>query len=144
MHHLASAHCMPRASILLVEDDESVRMAFEVRLRAHGYRVVTANDGESAIAQALATPPDAILLDLGLPDRPGTDVLAALRRNPACAAIPIVVISGRDMNYEEAALLATGASACLQKPSRPGQLIDTLDRLLTASDHDTKPPDVDR
>src|SRR5262245_15446724 len=81
-----------RPEILLVEDDPQIRKFLKVMLTAEGYRYYEAVSGEDGIAQVSARNPDLILLDLGLPDRDGIDIIREIRR---WTHIPIVVVSAR-------------------------------------------------
>ena len=79
--------------ILLVDDSKFLRKANEKALTKAGYSVISVGDGEEALRLASARVPDLILLDMLLPKLGGQDVLAALKRNPATAAIPVIVLS---------------------------------------------------
>jgi len=80
--------------ILLVEDSKFLRLATERALARAGYEVSTAADGEEAVKKARENLPDLILLDLLLPKVTGTDVLKALKQDPATARIAVVVLTG--------------------------------------------------
>lgn len=99
------------ARILLVEDDRLLRTAMGVSLRRDGHVVVEAADGETAVARGGDA--DAVLLDLGLPDRDGLAVMAALR---ATRAVPVVVVTARDGHAEAVAALDAGADDYVTKP----------------------------
>ncbi len=100
--------------ILLVEDSKFLRLATERALAHAGYEVVTAADGESALQLAREKMPHVILLDLLLPKIAGLDVLKALKRDPATAAIAVVVLSGMSQKNEDR-LRKDGAFAFLGK-----------------------------
>src|SRR5580698_431830 len=76
------------ARVLIVEDEPALLRALRIDLRARGYEVLTAATGQDALAQAAAQPPDAVLLDLGLPDGDGTTVIARLR---TWSRVPVIV-----------------------------------------------------
>ena len=100
--------------ILLVEDSKFLRMATERALARAGYEVLTAADGQSALAAAEKHKPDLILLDMLLPKMTGPDVLKTLKRNPVTSQIAVVVLSG--MSSKNAARLQhDGAFAFLEK-----------------------------
>ena len=80
------------AGILIVEDEPELVRALRINLRARQYQVLTAGTGREALAVAASHPPDAIILDLGLPDIDGTEVIVALRE---WYHAPIIVLSGR-------------------------------------------------
>jgi DNA-binding response OmpR family regulator len=123
--------------ILLVEDSRSVRLENERALGHAGYEVISAPDGEDALRQAREQHPDLILLDLMLPKINGFDVLLQLKRDPATAEIPVVVLSGlSDKNRQK--LIDAGADDYLEKgilmPSRgvnllPQVLVDVICRI---------------
>ena len=100
--------------ILLVEDSKFLRMATERALARAGYEVLTAADGQSALAAAEKQKPDLILLDMLLPKITGPDVLKTLKRNPATAQIAVVVVSGLSPK-NAARLQQDGAFAFLEK-----------------------------
>ena len=87
--------------ILLVEDSKFLRLATERALARAGYEVSTAADGEDAVAKAREILPDLILLDLLLPKVTGTDVLKALKKDPATAGIAVVVLTGMSQRNKD-------------------------------------------
>jgi two-component system KDP operon response regulator KdpE len=103
----------PGAAILVVEDDDETRAALVRELRARHYRVDEAADGRSALRQWDARRPDAILLDLGLPDIEGIDLIRRIRRE---ATTPIVILSGRYDEREKVDALERGADDYVTKP----------------------------
>jgi two-component system KDP operon response regulator KdpE len=92
----------------------------ELSLAAHGYQVDSAATGAEAVARARQHAPDLMILDLGLPDLDGLQVIAAVR---AFSAVPIVVISAQDAETAEAGARAAGADDYLAKPFEIGQLV---------------------
>jgi two-component system KDP operon response regulator KdpE len=101
------------ADILLVDDDEATRSFIASHLRAHGYGVRTARDGEEALRLWEAQRPDVVLLDLGLP---GIDGLAVIRRIRQEAGTPIVILSARDQERDKVEALDLGADDYVTKP----------------------------
>jgi CheY-like chemotaxis protein len=101
----------PARRILLAEDDRFLRKAAEATLTREGFEVVTAADGEEALAAVRAAPPHLILLDLIMPKLHGFDVLKALKDDPATAAIPVVVLSNLGQEGDVERALAAGAVA---------------------------------
>jgi len=87
--------------ILLVEDSKFLRLATERALARAGYDVSTAADGEEALAKARENLPDLILLDLLLPKITGTDVLKALKKDPATKKIAVIVLTGMSQRNED-------------------------------------------
>lgn len=121
--------------ILLVEDDADTRHAVAVRLRAAGYEVVIAVDGQSAITQAQASKPDLILLDLGLPGGDGFSVMRRLDALGLRAMAPIVVLTARAGDEAQKAF-AAGAMAVLHKPLDNEQLLSTLAKLVAPANQE--------
>ena len=121
----------PSATILLVEDDLLLRDAFRLLLEDAGYRVV----GVGSVAEALKSTrdeiPSVVLLDLGLPDRPGLDVARTLRSDPATQDLPIVALTGRVGADEQRACLEAGCTLYLAKPIGPRELLKQLRALLS-------------
>jgi two-component system, OmpR family, KDP operon response regulator KdpE len=111
------------AEILLVEDQPELVRALEINLRARQYGVVTARTGREALALAASHPPDAIILDLGLPDIDGTEVIVELRR--WCKA-PIIVLSGRTSPGDKIGALDVGADDYVTKPFAMAELLARL------------------
>ena len=122
---------MPSASpILLVEDDHLLRQAFRILLEDAGFRVSEAGTAESALEQARLETPAAIVLDMGLPDRPGLDVARALRREPATLDVPILALTGRVGTQERDECLAAGCTEYHGKPLAPQKLLERLRELV--------------
>jgi len=111
------------AGILLVEDQPELVRALRINLRARQYEVVTARTGREALALAASHPPDAIILDLGLPDIDGTEVIVELRR--WCRA-PIIVLSGRTSPGDKIGALDVGADDYVTKPFAMAELLARL------------------
>jgi CheY-like chemotaxis protein len=95
--------------ILLIEDDRFLRKAAEVRLRRSGYAVITAADGEEALATVEAASPDLILLDLIMPKLQGFEVLRRLKANEATRNIPVVVLTNLSQAADRARAMEEGA-----------------------------------
>ena len=101
------------ATVLVVEDDDEVRGVLVRELGSRGYRVQEASDGRSALERWEASRPDVILLDLGLPDMDGLDVIRRIRRD---AMTPIVILSARFAEREKVEALDRGADDFVTKP----------------------------
>jgi DNA-binding response OmpR family regulator len=106
--------------ILVVDDEPQILRAVGTSLRSAGYDVDTAIDAESALTRAAARPPDAVILDLVLPDRTGTDVCRELRR---WSTVPIVVLSAIEDEEEKVAALDAGADDYVTKPFGVDELL---------------------
>ena len=114
---------MNRPLILVVEDDTPVRNLITTTLRAHDYRFLTAANGESAILEASSHNPDIILLDLGLPDMDGVEVIHTVR---SWSNMPILVISARSEDTDKIDALDAGADDYLTKPFSVEELLARL------------------
>ena len=118
------------ARILLVEDDSLLREAFRLLLEDVGYEVHEAGTAAEALRACAARPPALVLLDLGLPDRPGLDVARELRRSPETRHTPVFALTGRVGADERRACLDAGCSAYLAKPIEPRTLLRRIDEVL--------------
>lgn len=107
-------------NILLVDDEPSLIAVLQPVLGAAGYEVIIAVDGTSASRLALDERPDVVLLDLGLPDMDGKEVIRRIR---AASAVPIIVISARHQEAEKIAALDNGADDYVNKPFEIGELM---------------------
>jgi DNA-binding response OmpR family regulator len=121
---------MSKTKVLIVEDDDDLRNGLTLRLRATGYEIVHAQDGLGAVSVARQERPDLVLLDLGLPAGDGFSVLERFANLPVLAAIPVVVLSGRDPGTTEAALRKCNVAAYLRKPADNRDLCDAISRAL--------------
>ena len=99
--------------ILVVEDDTPVRNLITTTLKAHEYRYITAENGEQAVLEASTHNPEIILLDLGLPDMDGVEVIRIIR---TWSMTPIIVISARSEDADKIEALDSGADDYLTKP----------------------------
>lgn len=122
---------MNKIQILVVEDDTPIRNLITTTLTAHDYAFLTASNGEMAVIEASSHNPDIILLDLGLPDMDGVDVIHRVR---SWSNIPIIVISARSEDADKIAALDAGADDYLTKPFSVDEL---LARLRVAQRHYT-------
>lgn len=118
--------------VLVVDDEPQIQRFLKPSLGAAGYEVIAAVNGSQALKAAATQAPDIILLDLGLPDMDGKDVIAELR---TWSKVPIVVLSARDREAEKIAALDLGADDYVNKPFGIGEL---MARLRTALRHATQ------
>ena len=116
-------HPTGTTTILLVEDQPELLRALRINLRARQYDVLCARTGREALSLAASHPPDAIILDLGLPDIDGTEVIVELRR--WCKA-PIIVLSGRTSPGDKIGALDVGADDYVTKPFAMAELLARL------------------
>jgi two-component system KDP operon response regulator KdpE len=125
---------MSNKKILIVEDDADVRLGYHVLLKANYYDTFFAVDSLSAVSEARKQQPDLIILDLGLPAGDGFIVLDRFRANTHLAAIPVVVVSARDLHGNKERALKAGAKAFVQKPWNDNELLALISELLTQAE----------
>jgi CheY-like chemotaxis protein len=121
---------MALARVLIVDDSEAV-LAYGRAVLGGRFSVTTARNGIEGLERARSIRPDAILLDLSMPEMDGEQVLAALARDAELAAIPVIVVSSERERAERCVEL--GAAAVLHKPVATDELVRTLDRLIGAA-----------
>ncbi|MEE0682083.1 MAG: response regulator [Candidatus Gastranaerophilaceae bacterium] len=114
---------MNKPNILVVEDDAPVRNLITTTLKAHDYKYITAKNGASAILEASSHNPDIVLLDLGLPDMDGVEIIKKIR---TWSNMPIIVISARSEDTDKIEALDAGADDYLTKPFSVEELLARL------------------
>ena len=114
---------MNKPLILVVEDEVAVRNLITTTLRAHDYRFLTAANGESAVLEASSHNPEIVLLDLGLPDMDGVEVIRCIR---SWSNLPIIVLSARSEDTDKIGALDAGADDYLTKPFSVEELLARL------------------
>jgi two-component system KDP operon response regulator KdpE len=129
--HSGTAGQRAVTSILVVDDDPQVVRVLLITLAAHGYTVLTASDGRTALRSATEYQPAAIILDCGLPDIDGLEVIAQLRR---WSSVPIIVFSARSSQADQNRALRAGADAYVTKPASTNQLVGQLQAVLDYRD----------
>ena len=113
-------HMSIKNTVLLIEDEEHISRVIETVLNANGYHVIATRSGISANSLIPSHIPDVILLDLGLPDLDGMEILKSLRQ---WSDIPVIVISARDMDKDKIAALDLGADDYITKPFSTPELL---------------------
>jgi two-component system, OmpR family, KDP operon response regulator KdpE len=106
--------------VLVVDDEPQILRALRINLRARHYEVATAANGTQALEEAAGNPPDLVILDLGLPDMDGVDVIGGLR---GWTAVPIIVLSGRADSTDKVEALDAGADDYVTKPFGMDELL---------------------
>jgi two-component system KDP operon response regulator KdpE len=109
--------------VLIVDDEPAILKALAINLRARRYEVFTAPNGTEALSVAAAHPPDIVILDLGLPDLDGTEVIGGLR---GWTSVPILVLSGRSDSSDKVEALDAGADDYVTKPFGMDELLARL------------------
>lgn len=115
------------ARVLVIDDETQIRRFLDIALRAEGYRVLQASTAEEGLALAATQTPDLVILDLGLPDREGHEVLAELRQ---WSAVPVLMLSVRDTEAEKVRALDNGANDYVTKPFGVQEVMARLRALL--------------
>ncbi|AUI60837.1 response regulator [Amycolatopsis sp. BJA-103] len=111
------------ATVLVVDDEPQIVRALRINLSARGYKVITAHDGTAALKAVAETKPDVVVLDLGLPDLDGTEVIAGLR---GWTTVPIIVLSARGDSADKVQALDAGADDYVTKPFGMDELLARL------------------
>jgi CheY-like chemotaxis protein len=119
--------------VLVVDDTEDIRRLVIARLELAGFATSEAADGSTALERAAAMSPDVILLDWVMPGLDGIEVCRRLKSDPATAAIPVYLLTGRTLPEEEQAALAAGAVGLISKPFEFDDLIRRLNEAISGS-----------
>jgi two-component system, OmpR family, KDP operon response regulator KdpE len=128
---LPARHGAAAARVLIVEDEPALLRALRINLRARGYDVATAAGGAEGLAAARRHPPDVVLLDLGLPDIDGGEVIRELR---GWSRAPVIVLSGRAGSGDKIGALDAGADDYVTKPFDMEELLARLRAALRRGD----------
>jgi CheY-like chemotaxis protein len=120
---------LPKEATILVCDDEPSLRELVRAVLGSGYRFAEADDGHQALVLLRELRPDLLVLDLMLPGVSGIEVLAEVRRDPALASLPVVVITA--WSHAEAGALVAGADRFVHKPFEPDELVSAVEELLT-------------
>ena len=111
---------MPEPSIVLIEDEVPIRRFLRATLTGQGYRLFEVGTGADALVEVAQRQPDVVILDLGLPDIDGVEVIRRLRE---WSAVPIIVLSARGQERDKVAALDAGADDYVSKPFNAGELL---------------------
>ena len=128
-----------RKKILAVEDDADLLDLLRLSFKGAGFSVATAGNGIDALKKARSLEPDLILLDLVLPELDGFAVCETLRKSPATATVPIIVLTGLSSELARLAVLECGASDYVTKPVTPSELITKMRHWLRRTTHAAPP-----
>lgn len=111
---------MSEADILIIEDDKTIQNFIKITLKTKGYKCTIADDGLGGISYYFANHPDLVLLDMGLPDIDGMEVLRQIRQD---SQVPVIVVSARGQEKEKVTALDEGADDYVTKPFNAGELL---------------------
>ena len=125
--------------VLVVDDEPQILRALRINLRARRYEVNTAANGAQALEEAAAHPPDLVILDLGLPDMDGVEVIGGLR---GWTAVPIIVLSGRADSSDKVEALDAGADDYVTKPFGMDELLARMRAAVRRTPAAETPPKV--
>jgi two-component system KDP operon response regulator KdpE len=123
-----------RNKIMVIEDNQEHLMALAIKLRAHGFEIVSAGDGATAMTVVNREKPDVVILDLGLPGGDGFVVLQRMRSLSNTVALPVVVVTARPAQTNRNLALEQGAVAFLQKPVKTVELLAALRKALNQTE----------
>ena len=107
---------MDQKTVMIIEDEEDAAELFAEMMRVSGYRIVKTSKSAPAIGMMIAERPDVILLDIMMPEISGLDILRQMRRDPALANIPVIVVTAKGMPADIKNGMEAGASTYLTKP----------------------------
>jgi two-component system KDP operon response regulator KdpE len=120
----------PAIVVLVIDDEPQIRRLLRVTLEANGYSVFDAANGQDGIVQAAQCRPEIVLLDLGLPDLDGVEVLRRIRE---WSRVPVIILSVRDREHDKIAALDSGADDFVTKPFGSGELLARMRTALRRS-----------
>ncbi|QNI02896.1 response regulator [Halomonas sp. SH5A2] len=121
------------ARVLVVDDEPNILISLEFLMQQAGFDVMTAEDGEQALAHVQQTKPDLILLDISLPGISGFDVLERLRQDSNTATLPIIMLTAHGREVEREKGMALGADDYITKPFSTQALVEKVNALLTGN-----------
>jgi len=126
-----------RNRVLVVEDDQDLVELLDFNLRSAGFSTSTASNGVEALQMARSVLPDLILLDLMLPELDGFAVCEILRREPATASVPIIILTAMSSELARFTGLECGANDYITKPFSPKQLVSRVGQMLGLEENDS-------
>ncbi len=116
--------------MLIVDDEPNIVLSLEFLMKKAGYSVATAADGEDALEQIKHAIPDLVLLDINIPKGNGYEVCQAIRANPDCKEVRVVMLTAKGRDIEREKGLAVGADDYITKPFSTQEVVDLVHRLL--------------
>src|SRR5215475_12105117 len=130
-----------KQKILVVDDEPDALELIEFNLKANGYEVITASDGEEALQKARSVLPQLIILDIMLPEVDGMEVCKILRRDQRTSGIPILMLTAKAAEIDRVLGLELGADDYVTKPFSPRELVLRVKRLLRVGTTAEEKPD---
>jgi len=121
---------MTQKTVLIIEDEEDAADMFAEMMRVSGYRVLKTSSSTPALTMMTAEKPDVVILDIMMPEISGLDILRQMRKDPALADIPVVVVSATGMPADIKHGMEAGASMYLTKPVGFTELREAIERSL--------------
>ena len=121
---------MTQKTVLIIEDEEDAADMFAEMMRVSGYRVLKTSSSTPALTMMSAENPDVVILDIMMPEISGLDILRQMRRDPALANIPVVVVSAKSLPADIKIGMEAGASIYLTKPVGFIELKEAIERAL--------------
>ena len=130
---------MSRGRILVVDDEIYIVHILDFSLGMEGYEVITALDGEEALAKATESPPDLIVLDIMMPKMDGYETCKALKADERTKDIPVILLSAKGRNVDMQTGYDVGADEYITKPFSPRKLVDRINTMLGHTDSSDVP-----
>lgn len=121
---------LPEKTVLIIEDEADAAELFAEMMRVSGFRVRKTSSSAPALSMMMEEKPDLVLLDIMMPEVSGLDILRQMRRDPALANIPVVVVSAKSMPADIKIGMEAGASTYLTKPVGFLELKEAVERAL--------------
>ena len=128
--HPSAPESSGRQSVLIIDDEEDVRLVARMGLTAAGFLVLEAQGGREGIQQAIERAPSAIVLDIMMPQMDGVATLRELKANPVTSAIPVVFLTAKNVGGDADQLLTLGAATVVSKPFDPRALAEQVKMLV--------------
>lgn len=121
---------MSAKKVLVVDDEIHIVHVVAIKLRNNGYDVITAENGNEALAAAIQEKPDIIVTDFQMPGMTGIELIEAVRQNPEVADVPVIILTARGFAIDSNQKEQLHISECLSKPFSPKELLRTVEDIL--------------
>ena len=131
---------LTRPLVLLVDDDRQIALAASIRLRAAGYLVEQAHDGQAGLERIGERRPDLVILDIRMPKLTGLEVLTRLRADPTTRELPVIMLSANAAEQAQARCIDLGARFFIQKPYSGQMLLKAVEAALQPLEVASRPP----